>query len=208
MSNCNIVLAGVGGQGILLAANVLGSAAVKEGFNVRVSEVHGMAQRGGAVVCHVRIGDRVHAPTTMEGEADVIVGLEPVEALRNIKFASSQTWVLLNTEAIIPSTVSLGTAAYPSLQTIMKMIRLFAGKIVTIDAADLAREAGSVIAQNTVMLGALAATKKLPMRLETIKNAIRELVPPKYVKMNLEALELGYGVLRNSYEIRRDGLDK
>jgi len=208
MSNCNVVLVGVGGQGILLAANALGSAAVKEGFNVRVSEIHGMAQRGGAVVCHMRIGDRVHAPTTMEGEADVIVGLEPVEALRNIKFASSQTWVLLNTEAIIPSTVSLGTAAYPSLKTIMKMIRLFAGKIGTIDAADLARKVGSVIAQNTVMLGALAATKKLPMRLETIKNAIRELVPPKYVKMNLEAFDLGYDALRNSYEKRRDELDK
>lgn len=204
MNNCNIVLAGVGGQGILLAANVLGSAAVKEGFNVRVSEIHGMAQRGGAVVCHVRIGEEVHAPTAMEGEADVIVGLEPAEALRNIKFASSQTWVLLNTEPIIPSIVSLGNTAYPSLQNIMKMIRLFAGKIVTIDAADLARKAGSVIAQNTVMLGALAATEKLPMRLETIKNAIRELVPLKYVKMNLEAFELGYDALRHSYEKRRD----
>lgn len=199
MSNCNIVLAGVGGQGILLAANVLGSAAVKEDFNVRVSEVHGMAQRGGAVVCHVRIGDWVHAPTAMEGQADVIVGLEPVEALRNIKFASSQTWVLLNTEAIIPSVVSLGDAAYPSLQTIMKIILLFAGKTTTINAADLARKAGSVIAQNTVMIGALAATKKLPMQLETMKNTVRELVPQKHVKMNLEAFELGYDALRNSH---------
>ncbi|MDH5268185.1 MAG: indolepyruvate ferredoxin oxidoreductase subunit beta [Candidatus Bathyarchaeota archaeon] len=207
MNDCNIVLAGVGGQGILLAANILGSAAVKEGFNVRVSEIHGMAQRGGAVVCHVRIGEGVHAPTAVEGKADVIVGLEPVEALRNIKFASSQTWVLLNTEPIIPSIVSLGNTAYPSLQNIIEKIRLFAEKIVPIDAADLARKAGSVIAQNTVMLGALVATEKLPMRVETMKNIIRELVPLRYVKMNHEAFELGYYALRNSYEKRRDELD-
>jgi indolepyruvate ferredoxin oxidoreductase beta subunit len=97
MDSCNVVLAGVGGQGILLAAEILGTAAVKEGYNVRVSELHGMAQRGGAVVSHVRIGEKALAPTVLEGTADIIVGFEPMEALRNIKFASQKTTILLNT---------------------------------------------------------------------------------------------------------------
>lgn len=156
-----------------------------------------MAQRGGAMVCHVRIGENVHAPTFAEGMADVIVGLEPLEALRNIRFASSQTLVLLSTEAIVPSIVSVGSFSYPSWEDIVKRIRSFTEHIVSVDATDLARKAGNVITQNTVMLGALAATHRLPMRLETIKSATRELAPPKYMDINVRALELGYDALES-----------
>ena len=103
MKEFNIVLAGVGGQGTLLAAEILGVAAIKEGLNVRVSEIHGMAQRGGAVVSTVRVGEKVLAPTVLEGQTDVLLGFEPIETLRNLKFASEKTLVIMSDEKIAPT---------------------------------------------------------------------------------------------------------
>lgn len=191
MTDCNIVLAGVGGQGILLAAEILGTAAVKEGYNVRVSELHGMAQRGGAVVSHVRIGDKALAPTVLEGTADVVVSLEPMEALRNIKHASPDTIVLVNTTPFTISGIS-----YPAVKTILQKIRNFTEHIVVIDAHALAVEAGTKLTRNSVMIGALAGTDKLPLEVETVKEALGELVPAKYRDVNLNAFELGYAAVR------------
>ncbi|MEA2089780.1 MAG: indolepyruvate ferredoxin oxidoreductase subunit beta [Thermoproteota archaeon] len=191
MKKFNIVLAGVGGQGILLAAEILGTASIKEGFNVRVSEIHGMAQRGGAVVSHVRIGGEVYAPTTTEGKADIILGLEPLEALRNITFASEKTMVLLNTERLLPGVLFSQENSYPNLQTIIEKIRMFTSNVLTLDAADLAKKAGNILTRNTVMLGGLAATQTLPIKTGNLKEAISELVPKKYLETNLRAFKLG-----------------
>ena len=187
----NVVLAGVGGQGILLASQILGIAALKEGLNVVVSEIHGMAQRGGAVVSHVRMGSKVYAPTVMDGKADAILGLEPLEALRNIKYASTETLVLVSTETLVPAGVSAEPINYPRLETILDAIKGFTEKIVLVDALKLAREAGSVITRNVVMLGALAATKILPLKSEVLKETIKELVRPAYLNQNLKAFDLG-----------------
>ncbi len=187
----NVVLAGVGGQGILLASQILGIAALKEGLNVVVSEIHGMAQRGGAVVSHVRMGSKVYAPTVMDGKADAILGLEPLEALRNIKYASTETLILVSTETLVPAGVSVEPINYPRLETILDAIKGFTEKIVLVDALKLAREAGSVITRNVVMLGALAATKILPLKSEALKETIKELVRPAYLNQNLKAFDLG-----------------
>ena len=192
MKEFNIVLAGVGGQGILLASQILGVSAVKEGFNVRVSEIHGMAQRGGAVVSHVRIGEKVHSPTVLEGDADVILGFEPLEALRNIKYASQKTLVIISKETIVPTGFSLEPVQYPSFDEIVAKIRIFTEKLVVIDALELARKAGSAITRNVVLLGALAACNVLPIRAETLRETIKELVRPAYLEMNLKAFNLGY----------------
>lgn len=194
MDTCNVVLAGVGGQGILLAAEILGTAAVKESYNVRVSELHGMAQRGGAVVSHVRIGEKALAPTVLEGTADVIVGFEPMEALRNIKFASQNTIVLVN---INPFKIS--GAEYPPVEKLLEQLRSFTRNIVSVNAATLAEKAGAVITQNIVMIGALAATGKLSLKTETLKEALRELVPAKYLDINMRAFELGYNTIKMSH---------
>jgi indolepyruvate ferredoxin oxidoreductase beta subunit len=191
MTGCNIVLAGVGGQGVLLFAEILGDAAVRDDLNVRVSEIHGMAQRGGAVVSDVRIGEKVLAPTILEGTADIIVGMEPLEALRNIKFASDKTWVLANTAVIKPSGIPLN-AVYPSLESILEKIHLFTKNTFTVDATDVARSLGSVAVQNIVMLGALAATGKLPVKLDTVRSSIRDAVNAKFVEINLKAFEAGF----------------
>jgi len=192
MDEFNVLIAGVGGQGVLLVSSVLGNAAVKEGLNVRISELHGMAQRGGAVVCHVRIGKKVYAPTIMEGKADVILGLELLETLRNVNFASAKTLVLINNEKIVPAGISSESAAYPSLETVLEQIKGFTANLFVIDAVSLAKKAGSVLARNVVMLGALAATGKLPLKIESLREAIKEAVRPKYVETNLQALKLGY----------------
>lgn len=193
MDSCNIVLAGVGGLGILLAAEIIGTAAVKEGYNVRVSELHGMAQRGGAVVSHVRIGEKALAPTVLEGTADAIVSLEPMEALRNIKFATPKTIVLVNTK---PFKIS-GTK-YPEVNVLLEQLRNFTKNTILIDATALAEKAGTGITQNVVMMGALAAVKRLPMKVETLKEALRELVPTKYLNINIKAFELGYDYVKAS----------
>ena len=195
MDELNIILTGVGGQGILLASQVLGVTAVKEGFNVRVSEIHGMAQRGGAVTSHVRIGKKVYAPTVLEGKANVILGFEPLETLRNIKYASEKTLALISKEIIVPTGFSAQPVEYPNFEKIIEKIRQFTEKIIIIDALNLAKKAGNAITRNMVMLGALAATGMLPLKTETLKETIQELVRPAYVEMNLKAFELGYAAI-------------
>lgn len=199
MKEFNIVLAGVGGQGILLAAEILGTASMKEGFNVRVSEIHGMAQRGGAVVSHVRIGGGVYAPTTLEGTADIILGLEPLEALRNIHFASEKTTVLVSTERLLPGVLSSQATSYPNLQTVIEKIQMFTNHVLTVEAAELAKKAGTILTRNTVMLGGLVATQKLPIKKGKLKEAIRELVPERYLEINLQAFKLGYEKVKEGY---------
>jgi indolepyruvate ferredoxin oxidoreductase, beta subunit len=196
MKEFNIVLAGVGGQGTLLAAEVIGSAAVRDGLNVRVSEIHGMAQRGGAVVSNVRIGEGVLASTVLEGQADVLLGFEPLETVRNLKSASEKTLVIMNTQRIPPTELAAKKTEYPSVEEVLAKIRLFTGEVIVIEAAELARKAGSRLTQNSVLLGALAAAKNFPVNAESVIEVLRELVPKKYVEMNVTAFELGRDSVR------------
>jgi indolepyruvate ferredoxin oxidoreductase beta subunit len=187
----NIVIAGVGGQGTLLAAEIIGAAAVKDGVNVRVSEIHGMAQRGGAVVSNVRMGDAVLAPTVLEGQADVLLGFEPLETVRSLKSASERTLVIMNSDRIPPTELAADNMKYPSVEEVLAKIHLFTGEVIVVEAAELAKKAGSRLAQNSVMLGALAAVEELPVKPESLVEALRELVPKKQVEVNVKAFELG-----------------
>ena len=193
MSEFNIVLAGVGGQGTLLAAEILGVAAVKGSLNVRVSEIHGMAQRGGAVTSNVRIGEKVLSPTVLEGQADVLLGFEPLETLRNLRFVSGKTLVIMSDERIPPTELAAKNVAYPSIEMVMEKIKRFTEKVIVIETEELANKAGSILTRNIVLLGALAATTAiLPVKVEWLREAIKELVPAKHVETNLKAFELGY----------------
>jgi len=192
MKEFNVVLAGVGGQGTLLAAEALGVAAVKDKLDVRVSEIHGMAQRGGAVASTVRIGEGVFASTVLEGQAHVLLGFEPLETLRNLKFASVKTLVIMNTEKIPPTELTAKNMKYPSITEVVQKIYRFTRKTVLVQAAQLASKAGSNLAQNVVLLGVLAGTGTLPLKTESLREAVRELVPAEHVEMNLRAFQLGY----------------
>lgn len=193
--NVNIVVSGVGGQGVILVAEILGDAALAEGLEVIVSEIHGMAQRGGSVVSHVRIGCGIYSPTMIEGSADVLLGFEPIETLRALRFANQNTQIVMSTKAVIPVTVSTGAYRYPSLEEIVEECRWFTEHVIIVDAFKIAEEAGSMKAMNIVLLGALEATGILPVKKDTLIQTIKGHVPEELLKVNLKAFEAGKQVV-------------
>ena len=185
----SIVLTGVGGQGVITAANLLGKAAVKAKVGVYVSEIHGMAQRGGAVVCTVRMGE-VSSPILPSGTADVLMSTEPAEALRNISVVNQKTKIITDINPVIPFTVAVGGEEYPKVEAVLKELSEHA-ELYTVDALKIAKNAGAIITKNTVMLGALAASGILPFTPEMLLETILEAVPEKYKDVNKKAFEGG-----------------
>jgi len=192
----NIVLTGVGGQGVITAANILGKAAVNAKKNVFVSEVHGMAQRGGSVICTVRIGD-VSSALVPTGKADIIVSTEPIEALRYIKYANKDTKIIADINPVVPYTVSVGGEKYPDINEVFKEIETHA-KLIKINALKIANDAGARITKNIVMLGALSAADILPFKKEILMDTIIDSFPKKYIEINKKAFQEGYNAIKNS----------
>jgi len=186
----NIVLTGVGGQGVVTAANIIGKAAVRVGVNVFVSEVHGMAQRGGSVNCTVRLGD-VSGPLVPNGSADAVLSMEPSEALRYIGYTNKKTKIITDIVPVIPFTVATGDEKYPELEKIFSELEKY-GKLYKIDAVKLAKDAGALVTKNVVMLGALAGADVLPFKSDVLLETILENVPKKYIDINKKAF--GYGI--------------
>ena len=195
-SKTNIVLTGVGGQGVITATNILGKAAVNAKTNVYVSEIHGMAQRGGSVVCTVRMGD-VSGPLLAIGTANVILSTEPVEALRNITYANKNTRVITGINPVIPFTVAVGGEKYPELEEVFKEINSRA-ELYKIDALKIAKGSGATITKNIVMLGALAATGILPFESDILLKTILDNVPAKYKDINKKAFNGGIKAIKKS----------
>lgn len=184
----SVIIVGVGGQGTLLASRILGHAVMKQGYDVKVSEVHGMSQRGGSVITYVRFGDKVYSPVIDTGEADMILAFEQLEASRYLPFLKTGGDVVTNTQRIDPMPVITGAAAYPQglLEALVeKNVRLKA-----VDALALAKEAGSVKAVNVVLIGAMA--KRTEISREIWLDALENYVPKKFIEMNKKAFELGY----------------
>jgi len=194
----NVLITGVGGQGVILMSELLGEAAVKDKLKVRGSEILGMAVRGGSVTSAIRLGEDVYGPLIPTGKCSALVGMEPSEALRNITCLSKSSLVIVNTAATVPFTVPLGQSSYPTLETIMEKLRKAAEKVIQLDAAKLAQEAGSLLATNVVMLGALFGTEKLPIKVATIKEMIEERFPAKLAPVNIKAFDLGYESCRRA----------
>ena len=190
----SIVLTGVGGQGVITAANILGKAAVKAGVNVFVSEVHGMAQRGGSVNCTVRLGD-VSGPLVSSGSADAFLSMEPTEALRYVQYTNKNTKIITDITPVIPFTVSVGMEKYPDLKKVFKELENY-GKLYKIDATKIAEESGALITKNIVMLGALAAADVLPFKKEKLLETILENVPSKFKEVNKKAFENGFKAIK------------
>jgi len=187
----NIQLAGVGGQGVLLISNIIGAACVKHGLNVLSSEIHGMAQRGGVVLSTVRIGE-VFSPMIADGEADVLLAFEPIEAARATEVVSKRTEVVVNTRPIVPFTVGVWGQKYPPVEEVLKGLQGMAKKVVAIDAEELAKEAGNKVTINIVMLGALMGRDIVPIPLEVMRETVSLKVPKKFLDLNLKAFDLGY----------------
>jgi indolepyruvate ferredoxin oxidoreductase beta subunit len=194
----NVLITGVGGQGVILMSELLGKSAVKDRLKVRGSEILGMAVRGGSVTSVIRIGEDVYGPLIPMGKCSALVGMEPSEALRNIAYLSKSSLVILNTAATVPFTVPLGQSKYPSLEAILEKLNKASGNIVKLDAARLAQEAGSLLVTNIVMLGALFGTEQLPIKIATLKETIEERFPAKAAPVNLKAFDLGYKACRQA----------
>jgi len=197
MKEYNIVITGVGGQGVLTAANILGWAALNAGYNVRMGEVHGMSQRFGSVVSYVRFGEDVYGSMVPEGKGDVILSFEPVEALRYVNHLKYGGMAVVNTKPIVPVQVSMGKARYPEIEEIRAIFEKdWGAKWIGFNAEELAAKAGHVITTNTVLIGALTQIPGFPLGEEHVREVIALSVPPKAVDMNIKAFELGVKAAR------------
>ena len=186
MNTTSIMIVGVGGQGTLLASKVLGQALVSLDYDVKVSEVHGMSQRGGSVVTYVRYGSEVHSPIVDLGEADYMLAFEPLEAARYLPWLKNTGGIITNTRETMPMPVITGAATYP--ENIVEKLSQRAS-VISLDAMKLALEAGNPKAVNMVLMGVLASRMDLPE--ETWQAALEKQVPPKFLELNRRAFALG-----------------
>jgi len=191
MSKWRIHITGVGGQGTLMATALIGQAALLADVNANLSEIHGMAQRGGIVQSSVTLGN-LKSPMVAKGEADILLGFEPAETIRAAGQCSSETVVITNEVPLEPFTVSTGREAYPDVGLTLDKIKERVKKLVKLDADSLAREAGNILSLNIVMLGALTKHGDLPVTADHMRQAIKENTKEKFLDMNLKAFELGY----------------
>ena len=190
MSNLNVMMVRVGGQGTLLASRVLGNVALRNDFDVKVSEVHGMSQRGGSVVTYVRMGEKVFSPLIEKGQADVIMAFETLEALRWAEYLKPGGTMLVNDQRIDPMPVIIGNAKYPD--GIIEKLKVRNGEIVSVDALEIAKKCGSIKAVNVVLIGMMAARTQIPK--DQWLLALKEIVPAKVLELNLKAFEEGFNL--------------
>jgi indolepyruvate ferredoxin oxidoreductase beta subunit len=190
-----IVFVGVGGQGNLLASNLLGQAALDMGIPVVVSEIHGMAQRGGVVESAVLIGG-AKSPIVSNGEADVVVSFEPLETMRILGRANKKTLVITNAQPLPPFTVAVGQGKYPAVGEIIEKIQKKVAKVIALHGNDLAEKAGNVLSLNMVMLGALIGSGATPVTEEVMKNTISSSTKKAFLESNLKAFDLGRDAAR------------
>ena len=190
-----IQLIGVGGQGTIKASTIIGEAAMKKGLNVVMSEVHGMAQRGGTVVTEFKIGE-AHSPLIEEGAADLMIAFEPAEALRVLNKINQESFVIVNSSPIVPFTVSLGISEYPEPSSVFKELKIKIKNLLIINAEKIAKKAGSIISENMVLLGAAVATPNFPIEKDLVIQSMKENLPPKSIETNLKAFESGFAEVK------------
>ena len=188
MTDTAIMIVGVGGQGTLLTSRILGYVAVNSGMDVKVSEVHGMSQRGGSVVTYVKMGDKVHSPIIEKNEADILLCFEQLEALRWIDYARKDASVIINAQKIDPMPVITGKAKYP--ENIIEKIKEDYPNVIAVPALEMARECGSIKAVNVVMIGVMARSIKVDKDIWI--KAIENTVKLQFVDMNIKAFLAGY----------------
>jgi len=188
MNDLNIMIVGVGGQGTLLASRILGNVAVMQGYDVKVSEVHGMSQRGGSVVTYVKMGDKVYSPIIEKNEADILLAFEKLEALRWIDYLKKGGTLVMNDQEINPMPVITGKAKYP--EDITERLKNGGIDLQSIDALKIAEECGNIKAMNVVLIGLLA--KSTGIEKKVWLKSIEGVIPAKLLEVNLKAFEAGY----------------
>jgi indolepyruvate ferredoxin oxidoreductase beta subunit len=183
----SILLAGVGGQGILRASDIMCEVIMEAGLDVKKSEVHGMAQRGGCVTSHVRYGKKVYSPLAEPGSIQTLISFEKMEALRYLRFLKKDAAIIVNTEEIYPPAVNMGEAPYP--EDVISFLKKHYGKVIDFNAADLAQKAGNIKTANVILLGALSNHMNIDKSIW--QNVIKKSFPEKLIKVNLTAFQMG-----------------
>jgi indolepyruvate ferredoxin oxidoreductase beta subunit len=198
MKTIRVVIAGVGGQGTLLATRLIAETAIKQGLNVRIGETYGMAQRGGPVMGHIQIGE-AYSPQIRPGEADALLGFEIAEATRRgVTYLKQGGLAIVNSKKIPPVEVISGMRKYPEEGELIRLLKGVSSKVVVFDATSLAEKAGDPIATNVVMLGALAASDVLPFGEKEITAMMKESIPARFLELNTKAFRLGNEAFRES----------
>ena len=192
MDTFKIVVAGVGGQGTLLASRLLAEAAIKAGLHVKIGETYGMAQRGGPVMGHIQIGGETNNPQIRKGEADVLIGFEPSEAVRRgVTYLKKGGLALINTRKTAPVEVVSGMVPYPDMDKLISLLKQVTENIHLFDATGIAEEAGDPITTNIVMLGSVVKSGLLPYSEEIVLETLKDSLRPQFLEMNMKAFELG-----------------
>ena len=189
----NIIITGVGGQGNVLASQILGQMLVQQGYTITIGETYGASQRGGSVMSHIRVSQGTEfSPLIPEGKCDLVIGLEPVEALRVLApYGNPQVLILINTRPIYPIDVIAGNVSYPKLSVVLEKIQRLSLRIWSLNATEIGLELGDPLFSNIVMLGALSVLDLLPLSREEFQKVIQELLPSHKLQMNMEAFDRG-----------------
>ena len=195
--NYSIYISGVGGQGIIKTSVIIGEAAMLEGYDVAMSEIHGMSQRGGSVSTELKIGN-FKSSIVEESKADLILAFEPIEVLRGLNKANKDTTLIFNTFPIVPSTLTQTGETYPEIDDIINNLKDNFESVYPLDASVLAKDAGSILSLNMVLLGACVANDSFPLSKETVITAMKHNLAPKFHEMNLKAIENGYNAIKDS----------
>jgi len=193
----DVILAGVGGQGVLTIAGIVARAALIEGYNVKAAELHGLAMRFGALETHIRFGKNIHSPLIKKGEADLVIALEPVETVRASHYSNQNTSYVFDRKEFIPNIVHLEKKKYPTLKEVIATLKRFSpkGKVFDIPASDLAREHyGNVVAANVILLGKAVGAGVLPLKKDSVLKAMAEVLPDKLLKANKKIFEIGFSL--------------
>jgi indolepyruvate ferredoxin oxidoreductase beta subunit len=198
MNTFKVVVAGVGGQGTLLASRLLAEAAIKAGLHVKIGETYGMAQRGGPVMGHIQIGRETNNPQIRKGEADVLIGFEPAEAVRRgVTYLKKGGLALINTRKTAPVEVVSGMMPYPDLEKLIGVLGKVTENIHLFDATGIAEEAGDPITTNIVMLGSIVESGLLPFSETTMVETMHQSIKPQFMELNMKAFELGKKAYHN-----------
>lgn len=193
----NIYICGVGGQGIIKTSVIIGEAAMNEGYEVVMSEIHGMSQRGGVVSTELKIGD-YKSSIIEESNADIILSFEPIEAVRSLNKSNKDTKIVFNTSPIVPSTLTQFNQTYPDIEDIIVSLNNNYEHIYPIDGEKLALDAGSLLSLNMVLLGGVIANDTFPLSKKSVIKSMKNNLHSKFHEMNLKAIENGYDLVKNS----------
>ena len=194
--NYSIYISGVGGQGIIKTSVIIGEAAMLEGYDVVMSEIHGMSQRGGSVSTELKIGN-FKSSIVEESKANLILAFEPIEVLRGLNKANKDTTLIFNTFPIVPSTLTQTGETYPEIDDIVKNLKDNFDSVYPIEGNGLAIDAGSILSLNMVLLGACVANDDFPLSKETVETAMKNNLAPKFHEMNLKAIKNGYNAIKD-----------